>query len=151
MTVAIGSQQGAEGRIASDFVGMVHFEYLILRLPWVSGLRSRLVGGPRQPSVSSVTGNFAGSSLPSSRTYRNPPCFFFSNTRKLSKNSRSVSISGFSARCPCSCTRGGGGCPGRYRGPQPRRLPHGDRRARATRAASDGGGKYYRPVRSFEL
>ena len=45
MAVTIGSQQGADGRIASDLVGMVHFEYLILRLPWVPGLRSRLVGG----------------------------------------------------------------------------------------------------------
>ena len=40
-----GSQQGPEGRIAADLVGMVHFEYLILRLPWVPGLRTRLVGG----------------------------------------------------------------------------------------------------------
>ncbi|SBW05172.1 PilZ domain protein [uncultured delta proteobacterium] len=39
------TQQGPEGRIAADLVGMVHFEYLILRLPWVPGLRSRLVGG----------------------------------------------------------------------------------------------------------
>ncbi len=38
-------QQGPEGRIAADLVGMVHFEYLILRLPWVPGLRTRLVGG----------------------------------------------------------------------------------------------------------
>lgn len=45
MAVSIGSQQGVEGRIAADLVGMVHFEYLILRLPWVPGLRSRLVGG----------------------------------------------------------------------------------------------------------
>lgn len=45
MAVTIGSQQGAGGRIASDLVGIVHFEYLILRLPWVPGLRSRLVGG----------------------------------------------------------------------------------------------------------
>ena len=35
----------SSGRIASDLVGMVHFEYLIVRLPWVPGLRSRLVGG----------------------------------------------------------------------------------------------------------
>lgn len=45
MAVTLGSQQGPEGRIAADLVGMVHFEYLILRLPWVPGLRSRLVGG----------------------------------------------------------------------------------------------------------
>lgn len=45
MAVSIGSQQCAEGRIAADLVSMVHFEYLILRLPWVPGLRSRLVGG----------------------------------------------------------------------------------------------------------
>ncbi|MDL2210890.1 flagellar brake protein [Desulfovibrio sp. OttesenSCG-928-O18] len=45
MAVTFGSQQGADGRIAADLVGMVHFEYLILRLPWVPGLRSRLVGG----------------------------------------------------------------------------------------------------------
>ncbi|CAK7002504.1 MAG: hypothetical protein DELT_00087 [Desulfovibrio sp.] len=45
MAVTIGSQHGTEGRIAADLVGMVHFEYLILRLPWVPGLRSRLVGG----------------------------------------------------------------------------------------------------------
>lgn len=37
--------QGSEGRIAADLVGMVHFEYIILRLPWVPGLRSRFVGG----------------------------------------------------------------------------------------------------------
>lgn len=40
-----GMQQGPEGRIAADLVGMVHFEYIILRLPWVPGLRTRLVGG----------------------------------------------------------------------------------------------------------
>lgn len=40
-----GLQQGPEGRIAADLVGMVHFEYIILRLPWVPGLRTRLVGG----------------------------------------------------------------------------------------------------------
>ena len=46
MAVTLDSaQQGAEGRIAADLVGMVHFEYIILRLPWVPGLRSRLVGG----------------------------------------------------------------------------------------------------------
>lgn len=46
MVVAFdSSQQGAEGRIAVDLVGMVHFEYVILRLPWVPGLRSRIVGG----------------------------------------------------------------------------------------------------------
>ena len=45
MAVTIGSQQGAGGRIAADLVGLIHFEYLILRLPWVPGLRSRLVGG----------------------------------------------------------------------------------------------------------
>ena len=46
MAVTLGGmQQGPEGRIAADLVGMVHFEYLILRLPWVPGLRSRLVGG----------------------------------------------------------------------------------------------------------
>jgi hypothetical protein len=45
MAVTLGSQQGPDGRIASDLVGMIHFEYLILRLPWVPGLRSRLVGG----------------------------------------------------------------------------------------------------------
>ena len=45
MAVTLGVQQGADGRIAADLVGMVHFEYLILRLPWVPGLRSRLVGG----------------------------------------------------------------------------------------------------------
>lgn len=45
MALSIGSQKGDEGRIAADLVGMVHFEYLILRLPWVPGLRSRLVGG----------------------------------------------------------------------------------------------------------
>lgn len=45
MAVTIGSQKGDDGRVASDLVGMVHFEYLILRLPWVPGLRSRLVGG----------------------------------------------------------------------------------------------------------
>ena len=46
MAVSIGGQnQGPEGRIAADLVGMAHFEYIILRLPWVPGLRSRLVGG----------------------------------------------------------------------------------------------------------
>ena len=45
MAVTIDDQPGNEGRIAADLVGMVHFEYLILRLPWVPGLRSRLVGG----------------------------------------------------------------------------------------------------------
>ena len=45
MAVTIGAQKSDEGRIAADLVGMVHFEYLILRLPWVPGLRSRLVGG----------------------------------------------------------------------------------------------------------
>lgn len=40
-----GLQQGPEGRIAADLVGLVHFEYIILRLPWVPGLRTRLVGG----------------------------------------------------------------------------------------------------------
>lgn len=45
MALTTGSQQGVEGRIACDLVGLVHFEYLILRLPWVPGLRSRLVGG----------------------------------------------------------------------------------------------------------
>lgn len=46
MAVTLDStQQGPEGRIAADLVGMVHFEYIILRLPWVPGLRSRLVGG----------------------------------------------------------------------------------------------------------
>ena len=45
MAVTIGSQKGDDGRVAADLVGMVHYEYLILRLPWVPGLRSRLVGG----------------------------------------------------------------------------------------------------------
>ncbi len=46
MAVSIdGPNQGQAGRIAADLVGMVHFEYLILRLPWVPGLRTRLVGG----------------------------------------------------------------------------------------------------------
>lgn len=46
MAVSLGmQQQGDAGRIAADLVGMVHFEYLILRLPWVPGLRSRLVNG----------------------------------------------------------------------------------------------------------
>lgn len=45
MALTIGAQKGDEGRIAAELVGMVHFEYLILRLPWVPGLRSRLVGG----------------------------------------------------------------------------------------------------------
>jgi len=40
-----GMQQAPESRIAADLVGMVHFEYVILRLPWVPGLRTRLVGG----------------------------------------------------------------------------------------------------------
>lgn len=43
MAVTIGSPQGQDGRIAADLVGMVHFEYIILRLPWVPGLRSRFV------------------------------------------------------------------------------------------------------------
>lgn len=46
MAVTLGAlDKGDDGRIAADLVGMVHFEYLILRLPWVPGLRSRLVGG----------------------------------------------------------------------------------------------------------
>lgn len=40
-----GMQHGPDGRIAADLVGMLHFEYVILRLPWVPGLRTRLVGG----------------------------------------------------------------------------------------------------------
>ena len=40
-----GMQQTPDSRIASDLVGMIHFEYVILRLPWVPGLRSRLVAG----------------------------------------------------------------------------------------------------------
>lgn len=50
-----GQSQGPDGRIAADLVGMVHFEYIILRLPWVPGLRSRLVGG------ASVTVRFVSS------------------------------------------------------------------------------------------
>lgn len=45
VTLAVEGQAQSEGRIAADLVGMVHFEYLILRLPWVPGLRTRLVGG----------------------------------------------------------------------------------------------------------
>ena len=45
MSVTLDGQAQSEGRIAADLVGMVHFEYLILRLPWVPGLRTRLVGG----------------------------------------------------------------------------------------------------------
>jgi len=43
--VSIDDLHGAEERIAADFVGMVHFEYLILRLPWLPGIRTRLVEG----------------------------------------------------------------------------------------------------------
>ena len=43
MAVSLGMQKGDDGRIAADLVGMVHFEYIILRLPWVPGLRTRLV------------------------------------------------------------------------------------------------------------
>ena len=45
MAVNLGMQKGDDGRIAADLVGMVHFEYIILRLPWVPGLRTRLVPG----------------------------------------------------------------------------------------------------------
>ncbi len=46
MSISLGTDRDAqEGRIAADLVGMVHFEYLIVRLPWVPGLRTRLVGG----------------------------------------------------------------------------------------------------------
>lgn len=45
MALSLDDLQGVKGRIAAELVGMVHFEYLILRLPWVPGLRSRLVGG----------------------------------------------------------------------------------------------------------
>jgi len=43
--VSIDDLHGAEERIVADFVGMVHFEYLILRLPWLPGIRTRLVEG----------------------------------------------------------------------------------------------------------
>ena len=45
MALSLGSPAGEEGRIATELVGMVHFEYIILRLPWVPGLRTRLVSG----------------------------------------------------------------------------------------------------------
>jgi len=45
MIVSINDLHGAEERIVSDFVGMVHFEYLVLRLPWLPGVKSRLVDG----------------------------------------------------------------------------------------------------------
>lgn len=45
MAVNLGMQKGDDGRIPADLVGMVHFEYIILRLPWVPGLRTRLVAG----------------------------------------------------------------------------------------------------------
>ena len=42
VSVSLPSQTG-EHRITGDIAGMAHFEYLILRLPWVPGLRARLV------------------------------------------------------------------------------------------------------------
>ncbi len=46
MSISLGADRDShEGRIAADLVGVVHFEYLIVRLPWVPGLRTRLVGG----------------------------------------------------------------------------------------------------------
>jgi PilZ domain. len=45
MAISIGASNAEESRVAADLVGMVHFEYLIARLPWVPGLRTRLVGG----------------------------------------------------------------------------------------------------------
>ena len=43
--VSINDLHGADERIIGDLVGLVHFEYLILRLPLVPGIRSRLVDG----------------------------------------------------------------------------------------------------------
>ncbi|MCL2103064.1 MAG: flagellar brake protein [Syntrophorhabdaceae bacterium] len=45
MIVSLNDLHGADERIVADLVGMVHFEYLILRMPWVPGIRTRLVDG----------------------------------------------------------------------------------------------------------
>jgi len=45
MIVSIDDLVNTDERIAADFIGVVHFEYLILRLPWVPGIRTRLVNG----------------------------------------------------------------------------------------------------------
>lgn len=45
MALNLGMQKGDDGKVAAELVGMVHFEYIILRLPWVPGLRTRLVAG----------------------------------------------------------------------------------------------------------
>ena len=44
MSLSLLHEDG-EGRITAELVGLVHFEYLVLRLPWIPGLRTRLVAG----------------------------------------------------------------------------------------------------------
>jgi hypothetical protein len=46
MALEFGPLQATENsqqRIAAELIGVVHFEFLILRLPWVPGLKQRLV------------------------------------------------------------------------------------------------------------
>lgn len=47
MALDLSTLEGAdEGRrLAAELIGVVHFEFLILRLPWVPGLRARLLPG----------------------------------------------------------------------------------------------------------
>ncbi len=46
MAISLGTEKDSpENRLSADLVGVVHFEYLIVRLPWVPGLRTRLVSG----------------------------------------------------------------------------------------------------------
>jgi len=44
MSISLGNLgEDRDKRIAVELVGLVHFEYLILRLPWIPGLRARLI------------------------------------------------------------------------------------------------------------
>lgn len=42
-----GARENDDSRLSCELVGLVHFEFLILRLPWVPGLRQRLLPGNR--------------------------------------------------------------------------------------------------------